>query len=313
MERENIYVGGTSMDTNILLESGTNELEVLEFTLNNNYYGINVAKIREILTYQPITPIPNAHPCVEGIFMPRDSMMTVIDLKKCLGMPPAKEEGLFIITNFNKLNIAFHVDQVVGIHRVSWEDIIKPDSTINTEEKSAATGVIKLEGKLVIILDFEKIVTDISPETGLKVSDVEGRPARDRSGSPILIAEDSPLLGKLITNCLKKSGYTNLMMTMNGQEAWDLLTELKEKGTVRQDVHCIITDIEMPLMDGHRLTKLCKSDDVLKGIPLVIFSSLVNDEMRRKGELLGADAQLTKPEIGMLVDAIDELIDKSEN
>lgn len=299
------------MDTNILLESGTNELEVLEFTLGNNHYGINVAKIREILTYQQVTPIPNAHPCVEGIFMPRDTMMTVINLKRCLGMEDSQEEGLFIITNFNKLNIAFHVDEVIGIHRVSWEDIIKPDSTINTEDNSASTGVIKLDGKLVVILDFEKIVTDISPETGLKVSDVENMPARDRSDCTILIAEDSPLLSKLITDCLKKAGYSNLVVTANGQEAWDKLRELKAAGTVCRDIQCIITDIEMPLMDGHRLTKLCKSDDVIKPIPLVIFSSLVNEEMKRKGEQLGADAQLTKPEIGMLVSAIDKLIEKS--
>lgn len=299
------------MDTNILLESGTNELEVLEFTLGNNHYGINVAKIREILTYMPVTPIPNAHPCVEGIFMPRDTMMTVINLKRCLGMPDSEDEGLFIITNFNKLNIAFHVDEVVGIHRVSWEDIIKPDSTINTEDNSASTGVIKLNEKLVVILDFEKIVTDISPETGLKVSDVDNMPARDRSDSTIIIAEDSPLLSKLITDCLKKAGYTKLIITMNGQEAWDRLVEFKKEGTVRDKIQCIITDIEMPLMDGHRLTKLCKTDDIIKPIPLVIFSSLVNDEMRRKGEQLGADAQLTKPEIGMLVEAIDRLIEKS--
>ena len=299
------------MDTNILLESGTNELEVLEFKLGNSYYGINVAKIREILSYMPITPIPNAHPCVEGIFMPRDTMMTVINLRKCLGMPDLDTDGLFIITNFNKLNIAFHVDQVIGIHRVSWEEIIKPDSTINTQDNSASTGVIKLGEKLVVILDFEKIISDISPETGLKVSDVENMPARDRSDSPILIAEDSPLLSKLITDCLRKAGYTSLIITMNGKEAWDKLTELKSAGNVRDKVHCIITDIEMPLMDGHRLTKLCKTDDVLKKIPLVIFSSLVNDEMRRKGEQLGADAQLTKPEIGMLVSAIDDLIKKS--
>ena len=299
------------MDTNILLESGTNELEVLEFKLGSSYYGINVAKIREILSYMPITPIPNAHPCVEGIFMPRDTMMTVINLRKCLGMPDLDTDGLFIITNFNKLNIAFHVDQVIGIHRVSWEEIIKPDSTINTQDNSASTGVIKLGEKLVVILDFEKIISDISPETGLKVSDVENMPARDRSDSPILIAEDSPLLSKLITDCLRKAGYTSLIITMNGKEAWDKLTELKSAGNVRDKVHCIITDIEVPLMDGHRLTKLCKTDDVLKKIPLVIFSSLVNDEMRRKGEQLGADAQLTKPEIGMLVSAIDDLINKS--
>lgn len=300
------------MDTNILLESGTNELEVLEFTLGNNHYGINVAKIREILTYQPVTPVPNSHPSVEGIFMPRDTMITVVNLKRCLGMPEsAQGEGLFIITNFNKLNIAFHVDTVVGIHRVSWEAIIKPDSTINTEQNSASTGVIKMDNKLIIILDFEKIVTDISPETGLKVSDMEHMTNRERCDSPILIAEDSPLLSRLITDCLKKAGYTNLIVTMNGQEAWDKLTQYEKEGNVREKVHCIITDIEMPLMDGHRLTKLVKTNDVMKKIPVIIFSSLVNEEMRVKGARLGADAQLTKPEIGNLVEAVDSLIDKS--
>lgn len=297
------------MDTNILLESGTNELEILEFTLGENHYGINVAKIREILQYQPITPVPNSHPSVEGIFMPRDTMITVISLRSCLGMEPTEDEGLFIITNFNKLNIAFHVDQVIGIHRVSWEAIIKPDSTINTKGASTSTGVIKLEDKLVVILDFESIVSEISPETGLRVNDVEQMTERDRNESPILIAEDSPLLSKLITECLRKAGYTNLIVTADGQEAWDKLQELNASGDIQKNVHCIVTDIEMPRMDGHRLTKLVKSNDDMKSIPLVIFSSLVNEEMRRKGELLGADAQLTKPEIGQLVGAIDKLID----
>ena len=244
--------------------------------------------------------------------MPRDTMITVVNLKRCLGMSEdGTQEGLFIITNFNKLNIAFHVDAVLGIHRVSWESIIKPDSTINTEQNSASTGVIKMDNKLIIILDFEKIVTDISPETGLKVSDIDDMEDRERCNSPILIAEDSPLLSRLITDCLKKAGYTNLIVTMNGQEAWDKLVQFKKEGAVRDKVHCIITDIEMPLMDGHRLTKLVKTDDVMKKIPLIIFSSLVNEEMRIKGEQLGADAQLTKPEIGNLVEAIDELIDKN--
>ena len=295
------------MDTNILLESGTNELEVLEFTLGNNHYGINVAKIREILTYQPVTPVPNSHPSVEGIFMPRDTMITVIDLKKCLGMEPSEKKGLFIITNFNKLNIAFHVDEVIGIHRVSWEDIIKPDSTINTEDKSAATGVIKLEGKLVVILDFEKIVTDISPETGLKVSEISGLEGRQRNDSHIMIVEDSALLIKLISDSLTKSGYNNLTLCNNGQEAWNYLMKVKS-GEEPKDVKCIITDIEMPLMDGHRLTKLVKTDNDLKSIPVVIFSSLINEQMRLKGESLGADVQLSKPEIGLLVQEIDKLL-----
>lgn len=297
------------METNILLENGTNELEVLEFTLGNNHYGINVAKIREILSYQPVTPIPNAHPSVEGIFMPRDTMIAVINLKKCLELPVTDEEGLFIITNFNKLNIAFHVDAVIGIHRVSWADIIKPDSTINAQNNGVSTGVVKLDEKLVVILDFEKIVTDISPETGLKVSEIEELGERtNRADSPILISEDSPLLSKLITDSLKKAGYTNLIVTMNGQEAWDKIEHFREEGDVYEHIHCIISDIEMPLMDGHRLAKLVKSDDELKKIPFIIFSSLVNEEMRRKGISLGVDAQLTKPEIGNLVTAIDKLI-----
>ena len=300
------------MDTNILLESGTNELEVLEFTLGNNHYGINVAKIREILTYQPVTPVPNSHPSIEGIFMPRDTMISVVNLKRCLGMPDdAKTEGLFIITNFNKLNIAFHVDAVLGIHRVSWEAIIKPDATINTEQNSASTGVIKMDDKLIIILDFEKIVTDISPETGLKMSDMDDMGQRERCESPILIAEDSPLLSRLRCDSLHAAGYTNVIQTANGEEAWKKLEEFKKEGNPRSKVSCIITDIEMPLMDGHRLTKLVKTNDNMKKIPLIIFSSLVNEEMRIKGEQLGADAQLTKPEIGNLVSAIDDLIDKS--
>jgi two-component system chemotaxis response regulator CheV len=239
-------------------------------------------------------------------------MITVINLKSCLGKTGQEEGGLLIVTNFNKLDIAFHVDQVIGIHRVSWEEIIKPDSTFNGQDGGVSTGVIKMEGKLVVILDFESIVSSISPETGLRVNDIDEMEERARSDSPILIAEDSPLLSKLITDCLRKAGYQKLIVTMNGQEAWDKLCEFKDEGTALDKVHCIITDIEMPKMDGHRLTKLVKEDEVLKDIPLIIFSSLVNDEMKRKGDQLGADAQLTKPEIGQLVDAIDRLIEKRQ-
>jgi len=296
------------MDTKILLENGTNELEVLEFELDGNAYGINVAKIKEIIPYQSVTPVPNSHPSIEGIFMPRDTMITAIDLKNCLQRGMSQEGGLFIITNFNKLDIAFHVDQVNGIHRVSWENIIKPSATVSTAEQSISTGIVKLDNRLIIILDFEKIVTDISPETGLKVSEINELGERPRSDVPILIAEDSILLNRLIVDSLKKAGYDNLIHTCDGQEAWDIICECKEKGTLKQHVQCVITDIEMPMMDGHRLTKLIKSDAATCDIPVVIFSSLVNDEMRRKGESLGANAQLSKPEIGNLVRVVDSLV-----
>ena len=211
------------MDTKILLENGTNELEVLEFELGGNPYGINVAKIKEIIPYQKVTPVPNSHPSIEGIFMPRDDMITAIDLKNCLQRGVSSEGGLFIITNFNKLDIAFHVDQVRGIHRVSWEHIIKPGATVSSAEESISTGIVKIEDRLIIILDFEKIVTDINPETGLKISEISELGERTRSDVPILIAEDSILLNKLIVDSLKKAGYDNLIHVANGQDAWNII------------------------------------------------------------------------------------------
>lgn len=300
------------MDTNILLENGTNELEVLEFMLEGQHYGINVAKIREIIPYQEVTPVPNAHPSIEGIFMPRDTMITAINLRNCLQMREYDRtelaSSLFIVTNFNKLDIAFHVDAVLGIHRVSWNQIIKPGTTVSTSEDGISTGIIKIEGKLIIILDFEKIVTDINPETGLKMSEIDALGERKQRNVPILIAEDSPLLNKLIVDSLKHAGYSNLIHTENGKQAYDVISACKADGTLDQHVQCVITDIEMPVMDGHHLTKLIKEDDVTKDIPVIIFSSLVNEEMKRKGESLGADAQLSKPEIGNLVQVIDSLL-----
>ena len=296
------------MDSRILLENGTNELEVLEFTLDGNSYGINVAKIREIIPFQQVTPVPNSHPSIEGIFMPRDTMITAIDLKNCLQRGTASDGGLFIVTNFNKLDIAFHVDSVVGIHRVSWTDIIRPDATVTNKADGVSTGIIKVNGKLIIILDFEKIVTDINPETGLKITEIEELGYRDRYDVPILIAEDSALLNKLIVESLRQAGYENLIHTENGQEAYDVICQCKAEGTLKQKVQCIITDIEMPLMDGHRLTKLVKEDEATRDIPVIIFSSLVNEDMARKGQALGADAQLSKPEIGNLVRILDSLV-----
>jgi two-component system chemotaxis response regulator CheV len=144
------------------------------------------------------------------------------------------------------------------------------------------------------------------------VNDIDQIGERERSDDPILIAEDSPLLSSLITDCLKKAGYVKQIVTFNGQEAWEKIMQFDRDGTLDDKVHCVITDIEMPKMDGHRLTKLIKSNESTKHIPVIIFSSLVNDEMKRKGEQLGADAQLTKPEIGHLVDAIDNLLARTK-
>lgn len=304
---------GWAMNGKHLLEHGTNELELLEFTIGENHYGINVAKVREILLYHPVTPVPNTHPCVEGIFMPREDMITVIDLKGCLGMEASDRSdkaGLLIITNFNQLNVAFHVETVIGIHRVSWADIILPGAALSDVEHGVATGVIKLGEKLLVILDFEKIVAKISPETSLKMSDVDALGPRNRSEVPIMIVEDSVLLRNMLSDCMKAAGYVNLETCSNGREAWERLERYKKENSVDEKVALVITDIEMPIMDGHRLTKLMKEDETLRHVPVVIFSSMVSPEMRRKGNLLGVDAQLSKPDIGLLIEQVDALIQK---
>lgn len=296
----------------ILLESGTNEIEVMEFTIHNNLYGINVAKVKEILMSEPVKPMPHSHPAVEGIFKPRDVVLTVVDLPKYL-LGSSDEKGikdLFIVTNFNKMNIAFRVHTVVGISRISWMDIQKPDKTVSGGVDGVATGIAQCGEDLVTILDFEKIVAEIAPETSIQMSEIDQLGERRRSNANIVVAEDSVLLSKMIEEALHKSGYVNTKMFPDGSALWSYLDGLRDKDDLEQYVSLVITDIEMPQMDGHRLTKLIKDDRILKKLPVIIFSSLITDEMRKKGKELGADEQMSKPEIGHLVSVIDDLLER---
>lgn len=299
----------------ILLETGTNELEIMEFTIADQVFGINVAKVREILQYEPVKPMQNSHPVIEGIFKPRDQVITILDLAKYLGLPPSEnnERDIFMISSFNNQVFAFHVHAVIGIDRISWTRIQKPDQVIYGGQEGVATGIAEYEGRLITILDFEKIIAEISPESSIRMEDLEKLGPRARNEKPILIAEDSMLLSKLIIESLHRAGYDNTIKTDNGQEAWDFLTQQKEAGgNILEHISLLVSDIEMPQMDGHRLTKLVKEDPTLKQIPVVLFSSLIDEQMRLKGQQVGADAQITKPEIASLVTLIDTLIEKSE-
>ena len=298
----------------ILLESGTNEIEIMEFTIDDNLYGINVAKVREIILSAPVKSMPHAHPAVEGIFKPRDTVITVVDLPKYLGVEQEKTpKDLFIVTNFNKMFIAFRVHTVVGISRISWTDIHKPDKTVSGGSEGVATGIAQCRGELVTILDFERIVAEIAPQTTIQMNEIDKMGPRARSDEPIWIAEDSILLSKMIEDCLHKAGYANLRMYPNGRELWEALNALPKDQDIAMDVALIITDIEMPQMDGHRLTKLVKDTPRFREIPLIIFSSLISEEMRIKGRQLGADEQMSKPEIGHLVDVMDHLLATKRN
>ena len=279
----------------ILLESGTNEIEVMEFTINDNLYGINVAKVKEILMPAPVKHMPHSHPAVEGIFRPRDIVLTVVDLPRyLLGVECEKgPKDLFIVTNFNKMNIAFRVHTVVGISRISWQDIQKPDKTVAGGDEGVATGIAQCGGDLVTILDFEKIVAEIAPETTIQLSEIDRLGHRERRDSPIMVAEDSVLLSRMIAEALHKSGYANVEMFPDGRELWNKIQIYRDEDSLDENVAVVITDIEMPQMDGHRLTKLIKDDEKLKKIPVIIFSSLITEEMRRKGKELGADEQMS--------------------
>jgi two-component system chemotaxis response regulator CheV len=303
------------LHTDILLESGTNELEIMEFTISGNSFGINVAKVTEIMQYQAVKPMPNSHPSIEGVFMPRDIILTVIDLAHYMGLPHNEENArdMLIVTSFNKMNVAFHVHTVEIIHRISWNDIEKPDTTIYGGEEGLATGIAKIGSKLITIVDFEKIVVDISPEVGIQMSEIEELGPRERSAKPVVTAEDSALLRKMLFDALTQAGYTNIKSHNNGQELWDHLQAMRDEcmasgEPLASKVAAVITDIEMPKMDGHRLLKLIKEDRVLRDLPVIIFSSLIDESMRDKGERLGASAQLSKPEIGNLVTTLDQNI-----
>ena len=297
----------------ILLESGTNELELMEFTVAGQHFGINVAKVDEIIKYGvfPITPMPNSNPFVEGIFRPRDEIMTVVNLAAYMGLPPSEDEqhDILIVTTFNKLHTAFHVHNVNAIQRISWTAIEKPDSAIYGGEEGLATGIAHVDGRLITMVDFEKIIVDINPSSGIQVSEIDKMGQRNKTNKPVFMAEDSPMLERLLLESLEKAGYTNVTCFQNGKEAWERLLQVKESGGPMTDQCCLmITDIEMPQMDGHRLLKQIREDTSLRTLPVIVFSSLISEEMFQRGKELGATAQITKPEIASLVHLIDQHI-----
>lgn len=297
-------------NNSILLESGTNELEIVEFGIGQNKFAINVMKVKEILNPVPVVAIPHAHPFVEGIMELRGEVLPVINVAAALGLPESDNTQLdkFIVAEFNQQKTVFHVHTVSQIHRISWVQIEKPSDMYQGQD-SQVIGVIKLGGEMVLFLDFEKILLEINPDSGVKISDVKKLGPRERSTKKIVIAEDSSMLRKMLQETLSEAGFQYLEFFENGQDAISYLEHLAEDPQVfSEGVQLVITDIEMPQMDGHHLTKRIKEHPVLATLPVIIFSSLITNELRHKGNVVGADAQISKPEIAELVMMIDKLI-----
>ena len=292
----------------ILLESGTNELEIVEFGIGNNKFGINVIKVKEIINPVPVTMVPQAHKNVEGIIELRGEVLPVVNVATALGFPASSnpEEDKFIVAEFNKQKIVFHVHSVTQIHRISWGQIEKPSDMYQGQE-SQIIGVIKLNGEMILLLDFEKIVVEINPESGINIQQVQKLGKRERSDKRIVVAEDSPLLRKLLYDTLSEAGFQYLEFFENGKDALDYIENAaKETETIAEKIQMIVTDIEMPQMDGHYLTKRIKGDKSLSKLPVIIFSSLITEDLRHKGQMVGADAQVSKPEITELIALIDK-------
>lgn len=293
----------------ILLETGTNEFEIVEFNVGKVNYGINVAKVREVITRVPVTKMPQVHPYVDGLFTLRGGVMPLVNLPRCLGEGGEQEPKNIIVTEINNYKMGFLVDNVSRIHRISWEEM---EPAPDVGDSSMVVGVIKMPDKIVLLLDFEKIISEINPEVNIKLTTFEDA-AMDikekRLNQHIVVAEDSPMLRDLLVSTLHEAGYKYVKDFNNGKAAWEYLSELAgESGTIEDKVKIIISDIEMPQMDGHHLLKLIRADSRLKMVPLIFFSSLINDEMRKKGEALGANGQISKPEIGKLITMLDDLI-----
>lgn len=307
--------------TNILLESGTNELEIVEFYLNEpagdgkiyqGYYGVNVAKVLEIIRMPKITEMPEVnHPSVLGAFNQRSHIIPLVDLSLWLGKERAQhEDPKVVVTEFNQVTTAFMVSGVTRIHRISWEEVEPPNAYVAQLSNSSITGVVKLEGRIVFILDLEKIVADLNPALGLRLDEtIDWTTDADYRA---LVADDSSLVREMLRDLMTKAGFA-VETVNNGREAWNRLEAIRdhaqrEERPLWDYLNVLVSDIEMPSMDGHNLTVRVRKDPFLRNLPVILFSSLITDKLRHKGESVGADEQVSKPEVSRLALRAKELI-----
>ena len=236
--------------------------------------------------------------------------MTVIDLSYILDKTSTQDvKGkMALVCEFNRKQVMFAVDSIEGIHRVKWSDITKPDPLL---KGGLSVGNILTDNGILLMLDFEKIITDISKEENpYQKGKSEIVLKAERATKKIYMADDSKTIRTLLKEVLTAAGYKDIHTFDNGKEVLDALMQIKE--TRGQDyieeVDLLITDIEMPILDGHSVTRRIKEDPILAGLPVIIFSSLITDDLYHKGETVGANCQISKPSIHELVDAVDSLV-----
>ncbi|MCX7427769.1 MAG: chemotaxis protein CheW [Planctomycetia bacterium] len=297
------------LDKEILLESGTNELELLVFELADYTFGINVAKVREVMPTVEITSLPRAHPSIRGVFKLRSQVIPCVSLMDHLGITPTREtsESTMILTDFNQQQTAFLVDAVDRIYRLSWQNILAVPG-LEALANTPVTALARCEGRLIVMLDFEKVLDDVTDQY-FRTAEVDNPLGLPREDLRIILAEDSPTVRDAIRSALEASGYTRLTFFDNGAEAWSWIERrLAETGKVEDVGDLVISDVEMPQVDGFHLTRRIKQHPELRQLPVLLYSSIVTPDNQKKGMAVGADAQVSKPELGKVVQLADELI-----
>jgi two-component system, chemotaxis family, chemotaxis protein CheV len=302
-------VSNILLDKEILLESGTNELEVLVFDVADYTFGINVAKVREVLPIADITTLPKAHPSIRGVFKLRNQVIPCVSLLDHLGIVATSEtsEAKMILTDLNQQQTAFLVDEVERIHRLSWENILAVPA-LDDLASTPVTALARCDERLIVMLDFEMILDDVTDQF-FRTDEVANPMGLPREKLHILLAEDSPTVRQAIGATLSASGYRNLTFFENGAEAWNWISQrMEETGQIEDIGDLLICDVEMPQVDGFHLTKQIKEHPVLRQIPVLLYSSIITPDNRKKGAAVGADAQVAKPELTEVVRLADELI-----
>lgn len=302
----------TSNDsTGILLEAGTNEAEILVFQVGEQYFGVNVAKVKEVLEIGEVTAIPHGHPSIEGLAQIRNEVVTLVNLAHYLygdeEFPEVAGKDYMLLLEFNSQQLAFRVQRIQRIYRVSWKATKPlPEAPGMT---APITSVILLDGRLIQILDFETIgnkIGHIDQSSSVEDHHVERIEAAD---CPIVFAEDSRMISEMISDSLEAAGFTNVRGFTDGEDALRYLQSLAvehDASTIRSAVSVVVTDVEMPRMDGFSLAKQIRSNDRLAQLPIVIFSSLVSRDNEKKGKQVGVTCQVAKPRYEELVNRIRE-------
>jgi two-component system chemotaxis response regulator CheV len=230
----------------------------------------------------------------------RDNVIPVIDLALVLSRNPVKEADRIVVLEFNQVTIGVLVNSVSRIYRLSWERVERPNKVC---ESAYITSLVKMEDRIILILDFERIIADLCESSAMKAVDNQILEESDISGRKILVADDSSFIRNSICGTLKKAGYI-VEEAVDGEEAWQLIEKKLAAGAF--DIDVLITDIEMPRMDGLHLTSRIRKDGRLATLPIYIFSSLASDDNIRKWQSIGANGILTKPDLPRLVQIIGE-------